>query len=94
MNGQTGENNLKLLFLTPDGENETVICDSIHLMLKEGTSGNEGGSIGIRKGHIRSVMALQNGNVKAYFEGKIVFNKKAEKALAYVENDTVTVLSN
>ncbi len=89
-----GTNRLTLLFLTTDGNNEKTECDSVHLLLRDGVLGNEGGSIGIRKGHVKSVLALQSGLVTAYSDGNVIFSKKAENALAYIENDVVTVLSD
>ncbi len=94
MTVSTENNKLTLLFLTASGENDNITCDSVHLIMRDGAIGNEGGSIGIRKGHVKSVIALQDGLVRAYNDENEIFSKHAKNAIAYVENDTVTVLGD
>ena len=86
---------LKLIFLTPEGESETVPCGSVNVFACDNASGEGGGSVGILKGHIAAVIALEIGSkVTAKSGGEVVFSKEVPGGFAMVKNDVVTVLTD
>ena len=62
-------------------------------MLCDDNNGEGGGSVGIRTGHIKSLMSIEKGKVTADLEGKEVFSCTTQGGFATVENDTVTVVT-
>ena len=84
---------LTLKMISKDGSFDPVECDSVHLPVSDDTAGRGGGSMGIRQGHIRSLICLDTGSVTAYLLEKEIFRCKTSGGFATVENDTVTVVS-
>ena len=70
-----------------------VSCDSVHLNVADDTMGKGGGSMGIRQGHIKSLVSLERGKVTAYLEGKEIFSCQTDVGFATVENNQVTVVT-
>lgn len=72
---------------------EPVECDSIHLLLCDNNMGKGGGSIGIRQGHVKSLLSIEKGKVSAYLNGNEIFSCVTKGGFATVEHDTVTVVT-
>ena len=84
---------LTLKIISKDGSLAPVECDSVHLTVSDDNNGGGGGSMGIRPGHIKSLISLDRCPVTAYLEGKEMFSRIADSGFATVENDTVTVVT-
>lgn len=84
---------LTLKIVTPEGTDRTMECDSITLWMAADSQGKGEGSIGIRQGHIESVIALGNGPVKANLGDKTVFSSRTSGGFATVLHNVVTVVS-
>lgn len=86
-------NGLCIRILTPLGEGAPVACDSVTLFAMDNERGEGGGSVGIRRGHIPAVIALEPGSaVRARLNGAEVFSMTVPGGFAFVKDDTVTVL--
>lgn len=84
---------LTLKILSPDGVKAEVFCDSITLTVRDNEKGKGGGSYGIRKGHASSVIATDNGEIHAKNGSDTVFSGSFPEGTAFIDNDTVTVLT-
>ncbi len=86
---------MELKIFSPDGQTPSVICDSIILTVSDDEKGKGGGLYGIKKGHAKAVIATDKGVVKAYNEGKIVFEEFfSSDGFATVEKDEVRICVN
>jgi len=86
----------KLLFrlLTPQGEKFSGECDAVDLWARDDASGNGGGSLGIRRGHLPAVVALEDGGrVRALSDGGPVYSARIRGGYARVDRESVTVLT-
>ena len=86
-------NELTLKIVTPEGTDQTVDCESVILWMAGDHKGKGEGSIGIRKGHTHAVIALGNGPVQAFSNGKTVFAGQTLGGFATVSKDVVTVVT-
>ena len=84
---------LTLKIVSKDGTRPPVECDSVHLNVCDDTMGRGGGSMGIRAGHIKSLICLDRGPVTAYLEGKEIFSCITDGGFATVENDIITIVT-
>ena len=85
---------LVLKIVTPEGEMEPVPCDSVTVYARDNERGEGGGSMGIRRGHIEAVAALEtNSQVRAYSEGKLIASFTVSGGFASIKNNTVTVIT-
>ncbi len=84
---------LTLKIVSSGGSVVSLECDSVHLTVSDNDMGQDGGSMGIRQGHITSIISLDTGNVTAYLEGKEIYSAVAEGGFATVEDDCVTVVT-
>lgn len=85
----------RLLFrlITPAKEVCTVRCDSIILCEKDNAEG-QGGSLGIRPGHLPAVVALEEHSaVRAVSGEKTIFEAAVRGGFARVDAGSVTVLT-
>ena len=80
-----------LRIVTPGNEHTEIACDSVHLIAKDGTDKNGGGSLGIRRHHAPALIALQDGKIGAYLNGKEIFSLDITGGIASVSEDIVTV---
>lgn len=87
-------NALTLKIITPEGVNRTLKCDSVVLWMAPDRKGRGEGSIGIRKDHADTVIALGNGPLEAFSDGKRVFSARTESGFATVLKNTVTVVAS
>lgn len=83
---------MQLIIDTPKGASSPIECDSVHLTVCDDSTGKNGGSYGIRKGHIKSLIALEEGKITALLNNETVFSAENGKGFATVENDVVTVV--
>lgn len=83
---------MQLIIATPKGSLSPIECDSVHLNISDDAKGKSGGNYGIRKGHVKALFALEEGNVTALLNGETVFLAKTGKGFATVENDIITVV--
>ena len=84
---------LSFHLLAPMKEVASCSCDTVDLWEKDGKQG-WGGSIGIRRGHLPAVVALEEGGrVRVSTEGRTVFEARVRGGYARVEHDSVTVLT-
>ena len=84
-----------LLFriLTPLKDVASFHCDAVNLVEKDNAEG-QGGSIGILRGHLPAVIALEeNSPVTASAKGKTVFSATVRGGFARVDQESVTILT-
>ncbi len=84
---------LTLKIVSKDGSCPPVECESVHLTVCDNTMGKGGGSMGIRAGHIKSLISLDRGPVTALTGGKEIFSASTDGGFATVENNVVTVVT-
>ena len=85
---------LTFRLLTPNGVLTEFECDSVNFFAKDNKNGEGGGSIGIRPGHARTVIALANGlPLKVSFKTKVLFTATVNGGYAEVKDNIVTVLT-
>lgn len=77
-----------------NGKSQSVSCDSVRLNACDNNKGKNGGSLGIRKGHLKSLIALSPSTVEGYLKDELVFSAEISGGIASVENDIVTVFSD
>ena len=85
---------LTLRVVTPQGVALETGCDSVTLPLADDASGQGGGSIGIRYGHLPALLSLGAGTVCAAMDGKTRSRLSVERGFALVERDSVSVISD
>ncbi len=79
--------------LTPQKDVASFRCDAVNLIEKENAKG-QGGSIGILRGHLPAVIALEeNSAVKVTAQGKQVFAATVRSGFARVDRESVTILT-
>lgn len=78
--------------VTPKGTYGPYQCDSIRLTLCDAAHGQGGGSCGIRKGHAKSLMTLDEGPIKGFFDGQVVVTGKTGCGFATVNENVVTAV--
>lgn len=84
-----------LLVLSSPGTQEMAVrCDAVSFTVPDGIKGKNGGSVGIRPGHINAMMALASGKITARFDGRDVLSCTVDGGFAMVEGHRVTVLSD
>ena len=84
-----------LLFriLTPLKDVASFRCDAVNLVEKDNAEG-KGGSIGILRGHLPAVIALEeNSPVTVSTKGKTVFAATVRSGFARVDQGSVTILT-
>ena len=87
-------NEVRLVILTPAGEAASVECDHVNLFARDNAAGENGGSVGIRRGHAPAVVALEaNSVVAAKSCGREVFRTTVSGGFARVGSDRVTVIT-
>lgn len=84
---------LTLKIVSKDGVRPPIECDSVHLTVADDNMGRGGGSMGIREGHIKSLICLEKGPVTAFIEGKETYSCITDGGFATVEEDVVTVVT-
>ncbi|MBQ1817896.1 MAG: hypothetical protein II124_04610 [Clostridia bacterium] len=88
------EGAIKLVVVTPEGEAGRAFCDSVTFCAMDNEKGEGGGSVGILKGHLPLIAALEDGSrVTAKRSGSEVFSAEVWGAFAYAADDTVTVIT-
>lgn len=83
---------LTLNIVTPKCTYGPFRCDSVHLTVGDDISGKGGGSCGIRKGHAKSLLSLEEGTIKVFYAGENIFKGKSGCGFATVDQDFVTVV--
>lgn len=78
---------MRFIFITPSGSTDPVECDSVRL------PASDGGSCGIRPGHAEELIALGNGAVTVFLEGREVFSRDVSSGLAFVDREGVRIIS-
>ncbi|MBR2717302.1 MAG: hypothetical protein IKP17_08945 [Oscillospiraceae bacterium] len=88
------EDGLLFRLLTPRKEVASCRCDAVELWAKDNAKGEGGGSMGVRRGHLPAVVALEKGGpVRALADGKPVFSARVRGGFARVDAKSVTVLT-
>ena len=82
---------LTLIIITPDKRMPDILSDSITLPVRDNKNGKNGGSYGIRKGHISCLIALGEGEITAKAQSCVVFTKPCKSGIAELNRDTVTL---
>lgn len=80
---------LTLKIVTPSAKPCVIDCDSVNVTVCDNKDGKGGGSYGIHKGHIRSVMSLDKGVIRADRDGETVYFAKSGVGFCTVDKDTV-----
>ena len=83
---------LTLSIVTLTGTSDPISCESIRLTVCDNANGKDGGSYGIRKGHVKALLALEAGTITAYENGTPILQAQTGKGFATVDQDTVTVV--
>ena len=78
--------------VTPKKSYGPYDCDSIRLNICDGANGQGGGSCGIRKGHAKSLMTLDEGAIKGLLLGEVVISGQAGFGFATVHDNKVTAV--
>ena len=84
---------LTLKIVTPSGARAPIRCDSVHLTICDDLNGKGGGSCGIRAGHAKSLLTLDQGVIQAFLSGQTVLTGENDIGFATVEQNTVTVVT-
>ena len=84
---------LSLRVITPNGIAVEAACDAVTLPVADGVSGEGGGSMGIRRGHARAMVALAAGVVRARLQGDTVLSIAVESGLASIDRNVVQILA-
>ena len=85
---------LRFRLLTPEGEVFSCSCDGVDLTAKDNASGRGGGSLGVRRGHLPAVAALEEGGrLRILAEGKTLFSCRVRGGFARIGRDEVEVLT-
>lgn len=84
---------LILNIVTPNGARAPIQCDSVRLTICDDLSGRGGGSYGIRAGHEKSLLPLDQGVIKASLSGQNLLTGRSGAGFATVERNTVTVVT-
>ena len=91
MNGRS----LTLILTSPDRGETKIVCDSVRFSVPDGEKNpNAGGAVGIRPGHTDALMAVAEGRVFAFSNGKNVFSCTVGAGLAVVTGDSVSILTD
>ena len=90
---------IKLRVVTPSGIAAEAECRSVRFNAKDGENGKGGGGIGIRKGHMKSLIAVEAGEIIAVTDDKLTSGKndfriKVKAGFAAVKDDVVTVITD
>lgn len=84
---------LLLKIVPPNKSAYSVECDSIKLNISENSKGKSAGSYGIRQGHAKALIAIDEGTISAYENQNCVFSVKTSVGFATIDSDIVTVLA-
>ena len=88
------EDNLRFRLLTPEGEVFSCSCDAVNLTAKDDAAGRGGGSLGVRRGHLPAVAALEEGGrLRVRSGGKTVFSCRVRGGYARIGREEVEVLT-
>ena len=85
---------LLLSIATPNDPETAICCDAVRFTVPDGVNGKNGGSIGIRRGHVDALMVVAPGRIVARVGERVVFDCTAEAGFAVVQNDRVTILTD
>ena len=85
---------LTLKIIDIEGKESVTSCDSVRLCCKESPNNKNGGNMGIRKGHIKSTIALDVAPIKAYLNNELVLETAPLSGVALVENNVILVLKD
>lgn len=80
---------LGLRIVSPTGTYGPFECDSVQVNVCDNLSGKCGGGYGIRQGHTKAILSLDNGKILAKKGGETVFCAVCGKGFATVENNLV-----
>ena len=86
------EKEILLKVVTPDGKAAETVCDSVRFSIPDGDGGVKGGGVGIRKGHIDSLMSVAAGKLVAHKGGVKVLDCTVSDGLAVVSGDRLDIL--
>lgn len=85
------EGPLTLIILTPRGEAARLSCDSVTFFAKDNSKGENGGSMGVRRGHIAAAAALEpDTEIRAFAGGSMIAAFRVTSGFAMVKDDVVT----
>lgn len=85
---------LRFRLLTPAGEVFSCLCDAVDLTAKDDASGRGGGSLGVRRGHLPAVAALEEGGgLRCVSGGRTVFSCRVRGGFARIGREEVEVLT-
>ena len=89
------EKEFVLSVITPDGKVAETVCDSVRFNIPDGEDGRvKSGSVGIRKGHLDSLMAVSAGKLSAHNGGAAVLECRVADGLAMVSGDRLDILTD
>ena len=83
---------IALNIITPQGTYGPYHCDSVHLTVCDSKNGKGGGSYGVRKGHAKALLALDEGYMDGFLSQKIVIQGKSGCGFATIDEDTITAV--
>lgn len=84
---------LTLKIVSPQGEQANLACDSVRLLVQNGSREQDGGWVGIRKGHVEALLAVEKGPVLAFQNGQEMGRFETTGGFASVKNNVITVIT-
>lgn len=84
---------LVLRVITPKGCQEEIECDSVRVNAADNAVGKGGGAYGIRPGHAKAVIALEEGRLMAFMAGKCLLSASCGAGIAAVDAGSVTLIT-
>ncbi len=87
-------NELELVIVTPEGEKLRMPCTSVTFFARDNAKGEGGGSVGIRRGHLPALAALEPDSiVRAFADGGDAVERTVSLGFVSVKDNVVTVMA-
>ena len=83
---------LTVNIVTPKRTYGPFQCDYVHLTASDDLKGKGGGSYGIRKGHAKALISLDEGMVEAFCAGENILVGESGYGFATVDSNIVNVV--
>lgn len=83
---------LTVKIITPEGEKDEILCDSLTVNVCDNEKGTGGGSYGIRRGHAEALMALSEGRITAKKGEEILFSEILPGGFLSVKSNCIKII--
>ncbi len=85
------KNYIELYVVTPDGSLPVVCCDSVDFTVADNEKNKGGGRYTVKKGHVKSLMMLSDGELVARNDFQVIFSKKITSGIAQIKDNRVII---